>query len=673
MALSRRLSFLFAVTLLLIAAALRLWDLTTLPPGFSNEEIINIRITEAVRGGQINVFYDLGGEGREGLYYISLATITTLIGHGSIGYRLVSVGAGLITLALVYAVGLRLFGRLAALSSLALMAFGMFPTLLSRQITPETFLPLLTCGIILMLISALPAYRRRRVRGANTTIFASLGIFLGLGLYVHPAGLLVLVAAAVFIVYIIRFSNTVVSGRRTRYIRFALLLTLIVAIPYVTSSVRQPELNGISRLFDEESFTLRNVGDSLAALIILGDSHPGNNIPSRPLLDPVSVGLMLIALGYSLRRWRRPRYMILPLYLIVLLPVALFTTSGADFGAYAVVMPVIYLLAGFGASLVIYLLPVRYLAVGVACLLILLGVNMIWTFNDFYGRWSELPAVQAFYNARIGQLARYVDTHDDEPLVICGWNPNQSPSAAQLSDAQLIDLFLNRRTYDNIRFTECTNGLVFPQAGEDFEVLIPNPDMLTSAHPRVTQWLEQGEFLDLPDMPAQSVLEMNVSDVLADTLGAFTVTTPVSYAPETGDSSTFGPPVSFGGNVTFLGYATDDAGAYAPGSTLTLVTYWRVDGVVPPDLRFFTHVLADPGASPVANTDTLSTQARLLENRDVIMQITYVPLPATIPPGEYRLSIGAYQDTSRIRLDVLRDGTPFGNRLLLFPIVVANR
>ncbi|MEQ8672182.1 MAG: glycosyltransferase family 39 protein [Aggregatilineales bacterium] len=670
---SRRLSFLFAVTLLLIAAALRLWDLTTLPPGFSNEEIINIRITEAVRGGQINVFYDLGGEGREGLYHITLATITTLIGHGSIGYRLVSVGAGMITLALIYAVGLRLFGRLAALSSLALMSFGMFPTLLARQIRPETFLPMLTCGIILMLISALPAYRRRRVRGANTTIFASLGVFLGLGLYVHPAGLLVLIAAGAFIFYIVRFSNTVVSGRRTRYIRFALLLTLIIAIPYLTSSLRQPELNGFSRLFDGETFTLRNVGDSLAAIIILGDSHPGNNIPDRPLLDPVSVGLMLIALGYSLRRWRRPRYMILPLYLLILLPVAIFSSSGADFGAYAVVIPVIYLLAGFGASLVIYIVPVRYLAVGVGCLMVLLGVNVVWTFNDLYGRWGELPAVQTLYNARVGQLARYVDTHDTMPMVICGWSPSQSPSAARLSDAQLIDLMLNRQELDNIRYTECTSGLIFPQGGENFEVLIPNSEMLADAHPQITQWLAQGTFVDLPDMPEGSVLQMNVAEDLADALGAFTVTTPVSYAPETGDTSNFGPPVSFGGNVTFLGYATDDAGAYAPGSTLTLVTYWRVDGVVPPDLRFFTHVLADPGASPVANTDTLSTQARLLQNRDVVVQVTYVPLPSTLPLGEYRLSIGAYQDTSRIRLDVLREGAPFGNRLLLFPIVVAER
>ncbi len=668
---SRRLSFLFALILILLAAGLRLWDITTLPAGFSADEITNIRITEAVRGGQIGVFYDLGDDGREGLYHISLAMITTVIGHGNLGYRLVSVGAGLISLALVYAVGLRLFGRLAALSAVALMSFGMYPVLLSRQITPAAFLPMLTGAVLLTLISALPAYRRRRVRGANTTIFAALGLFVGLGVYIHPAGLMVALGALVFVIYINRFSTTVVSQRRTRYIRFALLMMLIIIVPYLTSSIRQTEINGLARLFDGDAFTLRNIGDSLAAVILIGDAKPLNNLPQRPLIDPVSIALMLLAFGYSLRRWHRPRYMILPLMILTLLPVAIFSTPDADFGAYAALLPLLYLMAGFGISLVIYLLPQRIMVVGVIALLGLVGVNFVWTASDIWVRWQESPEVQQAYHAELGQLAHFIDTNHDNSMVVCGWEPEQAPNSAELTDAQLIDLMLNRDAR-NVRFTACETGMVLTNGGDEELVILPDPMVIERAHPQIQRWLENGAYISGDAIPDNRILSIDVMNELADQLGAFTVTTPVSYAPETGQTDEFGPPVTFGGNVTFMGYASDDEGAYAPGSILTLVTYWRVDGLVPRDLRLFTHVLADPGAAPVANTDTISTQARLLQNRDVIVQVTYVPLPDTIPPGEYRVSIGAYQDTSLQRLDVLRDGDPFGTRIFLFTINVAD-
>ncbi len=65
------------------------------------------------------------------------------------------------------------------------------------------------------------------------------------------------------------------------------------------------------------------------------------------------------------------------------------------------------------------------------------------------------------------------------------------------------------------------------------------------------------------------------------------------------------PPIRFGGNVTFLGYDHDWAPTYAPGDVVPVVTYWRVDGYVPPDLRLFTHILSDP-TNPVAQSDPIS-------------------------------------------------------------------
>ena len=66
--------------------------------------------------------------------YQALLTAVTSPGGGLIGYRILSVWVGMITLALIYALGSRLFGNLAGLSALALMSVTLLPIVLSRTV-----------------------------------------------------------------------------------------------------------------------------------------------------------------------------------------------------------------------------------------------------------------------------------------------------------------------------------------------------------------------------------------------------------------------------------------------------------------------------------------------------------------------------------------------------------
>ncbi|MCU0481383.1 MAG: hypothetical protein MUE54_09240, partial [Anaerolineae bacterium] len=59
-----------------------------------------------------------------------------------------------------------------------------------------------------------------------------------------------------------------------------------------------------------------------------------------------------------------------------------------------------------------------------------------------------------------------------------------------------------------------------------------------------------------------------------------------------------------------------------------------------------------------------------LQDRDVFVQATNVIFPENFPTGEYILSIGGYQDTSGIRLDVLENGMPRSTSLFLGKITV---
>jgi 4-amino-4-deoxy-L-arabinose transferase-like glycosyltransferase len=671
--LSIRLRLLLVVVLLLGAAALRLWQLTTLPPGLSSGEIVDVRIVETAREGSIEVFYDLGSEGREGLYHVLVALVTSLIGDGMFGYRLFSVWMGLLALALVYAVGARLFGPVAGLGALALLAFSLWPVLLSRQITRETLLPLLVTAVLLYLTMALPVYRRKRRRGDHTTGAAALGLTLGLGLYIHPTGLLIAIFSMVFIVYMILVVREM-SRRRLSYISFTLLMTIIISMPYLISSLRRPQLAGLERLTGESgTHYLQSIVNGLGGIVTSGDPSPLHNLPERPLFDPISVGFIVVGLAAAVIHWRQPRYALLLTATVILSPVFLLAASAPNLIHYAVALPLLALLFGIGLRAVWTRLPDYGQPLAAIGLVALLVFNISWTGRDLFGEWAGLPEVRAAFNARLGELATYIDrTAGDIPTVVCGWRIDQSPFSPSLTDAQLISLMLNRE-HRNLRYVDCYNALIMTQGGAAQQVILPNPVVMQTGHPHVRAWLEQGTRLQHERIPPEAlVLALDVEGPLADAVGQLTLTRPVSYAPEAGGTrdELVHTPVQFGGNLTFLGYIPEQTPAYRPGSIVTIITYWRIDGMVPPDLRLFTHILADPGARPPANTDTINVDPRRLKNRDVVIQVTYVPLPQSLPDGTYTISVGAYQDTSEQRLDVLADGAARGTRLFLYDITV---
>jgi len=205
--------------------------------------------------------------------------------------------------------------------------------------------------------------------------------------------------------------------------------------------------------------------------------------------------------------------------------------------------------------------------------------------------------------------------------------------------------------------------------GGQQQVVMPDPQTLTMMQPYLHRWLDQGT--QVAGMPPDSVVYLDVSKALANVVGRFTTTSPAGYAPDAvGGSGLAVPPVRFGGNLSFLGYEKDGDQVYSPGGIYTSVTYWRVDGMVPPDLRFFTHILADPASAPATQNDTISVDVGQLQNRDVFIQVTFVPLPRALPSGMYGISIGAYTSSNNARMPVLFNDTQRGNRLFIGQITV---
>lgn len=673
--LSSRMSYALAVLLLLLAAFLRLRDLTRLPPGLHQDEITDIRIAATARQGLIEVFYDLGGgEGRESLYHIVLAAVTSVTGQGLVSYQLFSIWVNLLALALVYALATRLFGPLAGVAALALLTVNLWMIVLGREIARESFLPLLVTGTLLALARIFSVYHRDVPRQPSTTPFVMLGLLLGLGFYVHPAHFMIVLASMIFILFML-VTRRAGSRRRLGYLGFALLLMMIVAMPYLISSLRLPDLSGAVRVFGDYN-VIRNppfkaLGESLSGVLFAGDDNPARNVPGRPLIDLVSGVLVLIGVLVTAQNARRRRYILPLIFTLALAPVAFFTLHSPNFLALTGLLPLLALFFGLGVSTLYRSLPTtvarRGLAVG---LVALFGFNLLWMGRDLYQTWPNLASVAEVYHTRLSRLAQHLDrTADTIPTLVCD---APSPAGRALSSTDLLLLMMNRKQAP-LRYADCGTGLVLLNGGEGQQIIFPDPKMLSGVHPYLRRWIDQGTVLTRADLPPDSVVELDIERPLADKIGSFITSAPVSYAPEApGRPGMAAPPIRFGGNITFLGYEREPTEAYAAGGILTVVTYWRVDGPVPPNLRLFTHVLPDP-ASIAAQTDTISVNVGALDNRDIFIQVTFVPLPASMPGGVYNVSIGAYDASNSIRMSVLDNEHERGTRLFVGQITVTSR
>ncbi len=671
-------SYALAALLLLVAVGLRMWDLPTLPPGLNDHEIDNIRFTETVRNqGDIRVFYDLndltgqGSEGREGLYYAALALSTTLVGNGLLGYRLFSLWVGLITLALVYALSRRLFGPLAAVMAMALMALGMLPIILSRTVRPEAVVPLVVATVLLAQAHALPVYRRIYRRGGTTTAFAVYGVSIGLSFYIHPMSLMVALSSMVFIVYII-VTRQPLSRRRLSYVGFGLLVAIILIIPYLISSLRLPELAATDRVFGDYNGIIRSFSNGIVGIFFQGDSSPIYNLPGRPLVDLISGLFILIGVVMCIRYWRQSRFALPLLTFIILLPAVFLVANTPHFINYGALLPILALFFGLGTH-TIYVSLRRGTArrIAVLGLLLLLAYNFIWTIRDLFIQWPTLPEVQTAYHSRVADMAIAIDrTASDIPTVVCTSRPGDNGTARPLNDNQLLQIMLNNRNAI-IRLVDCTTGLILTSGGETEQLVVTDPDVMTNTHFYLRDWIESGTSSEI-----EGIVSLSISERVADTVGRFTTTAPVIIAGTTregvptGDNPEVFPPVRFGGNLTFLGYDYDPTIIYHPGDLLSVITYWRVDGALPSDLSLFVHVLFDPTTIAVQN-DTISIVPQRMQERDIFIQVTNIPLPETLLAGEYTISVGAVVESTDERLFIFHNDQPFGRRLFLYPIRVA--
>lgn len=687
---NRRRELTLVVALLLLAVVLRVWDLSRLPPGFNDDELAHIRITETVRGGNIAVYYQVGdGRGRAAVYAVANMLATELVGTGLFGYRVLSLWGGLISLAVLYRLARRLFGAPAALVALGAMTVNLRAALLARTATPEPFVPLLTLLALWGLVVAFNVRQDVRYRMPQTLPFAMLAVIFGLSGYLHFTALVLGPLGGLFFAHLL-ITRQPLSRRVWSAAVFVIVLTTVIAVPYLISTLRDPRASELYVLWSERPQSATDVVDgalrAISAVIWRGDVRVVENLPSKPLLGPVMALLLVLGAVEALRRWRQPRYALMLFTLGAGLLTDLWVGVDATFSANLVALPAVFILPGIGALTVWRSLRARGVEAAwqpVALLLAaMLATNILLVRERLFDDWRSHPQVAEAYHANLGYLAAYLDrTPDGLPVSLCAAYLHE-PHAAGLSPRQILRVMMHRDDMD-LRHSDCRAGLVFPNGGAPMRFVFMDAADRQLMPPELTDWLVGSQPIAVDGLPVGAVLRVDVEQRIRDAGGYWDSFSPAYFMPSaTRDKQRVKLPVPLEQNLTFAGYEPRvlNSKPVPGGDPIVLVTYWRVDGKLPDELGIFAHLLAYPEGDqavpllePWAESNTIDVIPAELKNRDLFAQVSYLWLSDSVKPGTYALTVGAYTVSASVldnHLNVMHDGQSQGDRLLLGDIAV---
>jgi 4-amino-4-deoxy-L-arabinose transferase-like glycosyltransferase len=643
--------------LLLIGAYFRLADLPRLPLGFSDSELAQIDISQQILDGTVRVFFDLNSPvqgGQESLWH-GLNSLGTryLWGDGLLGYRMLNVWIGLLSLALLFRLARVLMGRGIALVTLGIMTTAISPILVSRSAQPEALAMLLALSVLGLLSWIYRLHEPIAPRPPRTLPYTLLGFTVGLGLYIHYIGVLLALIVLLFMAYL-WLTKQPLSRQIWPSNFFTINLILILALPYMISVIRNPEQTSWAGLWARRPASLvdwlEGVVRTLGAIGLRGDADPTHNVPGLPLMSPFWFVMACVGVYFALRRWREPAYGLLLIFLGVGALPALWVEGGADFSTLLLAQPILFMMAGLGTFYAASYLHQSQIIGGWPLVALIASLVYLWTgtqaIDGFLLQWTKREDVRLAYHSHLGQLTAYLDSSPEStPTLLCVDSlESSSPSGlSPYGEMQIAEWMLSHEDLPR-RYAICRSGMVFVQGGDVMRVLLSNPRTLSEAAPDLQPWLALLEPFSIAEVEAGLAYRLDSSQELAQLGGQLQTNSPLLYPAEGSPSELVSLPLRFGRNITLLGYLPLPLQSYQAGDALTLTTYWRVDGPAPDHLGVFLRLHDTPQASPYTETNVLDVAPTYLQTRDVVLQVSYMTIPSTLLPGDYRLTVGLYDN-----------------------------
>jgi len=430
----------FVILLLLLTWGLRLCCLETVPPGWRDDELINIHaLSGELLKGRFPLYFT-GASGHEPLYHYLHAGVHAALGFNVLSGHFLSIALGTLTIALTYSLTWRLFGRATAVLASLALAVSFWSLMYSRTAIRHINLPPLALAVFYVFWRAF----MYKSQAASIQSQVLLGLVLGLSLYTYPAARLLPVLLVLFAIYLALFHRDRFN-LHWRGLLIALVVMAVLALPLgvaIAQGRTEAAAQGIgadARL-DELAVPLRELkaGNPLPLLettwTTLGMFHTTGdhewlyNISGRPVFNLLGGALLWAGVALCLYRWRQPRYFFLLLWLGLGLSPAFISTPPASLSHTILAQPVAYILPALiiakaqsqtlvprcGCSAGVSNLKSKTLFIVYCSFFILfLTTNAVRDLRDYFITWPQRGMVHLLYRADYRQVAAYLDIHSE--------------------------------------------------------------------------------------------------------------------------------------------------------------------------------------------------------------------------------------------------------------------
>jgi 4-amino-4-deoxy-L-arabinose transferase-like glycosyltransferase len=425
----------FLLLVLALASWFRLYQIGQVPPGPHYDEAAAALDALDVLDGS-HMIFSPRSYGRETLFVYVAAPLVALLGPTRLALRLPIALVGILTVLVTYLLVRELFDRederqaqWTALLAALFLALSFWHLVLNHLSFRANYLPLVEVLCFLFL------WRAVRTGRLSDTLIS--GFFLGLSLYTYAA------ARFVPIVLVVFFAGLLLTRRGRALIlphwrRWALLalVALLVSAPLLVFFLSHPEdlllrARGVSIFIphlhqgDFWGLVARSVLGNLGLFGFKGDGNWLYNIPGRPGLDLVQAVLFWLGVVRCLVRWRRPRYLFLLVWWLVMLLPSILAPDPIPHSLRAVgTLPVACILSARALVALFSPLPLRFhrlrFAVPLA-LLVALAFYLIWagyhTWRSYFDTWLPREEVYYAYYGHMADLAEQINRDADSEAV----------------------------------------------------------------------------------------------------------------------------------------------------------------------------------------------------------------------------------------------------------------
>jgi hypothetical protein len=646
-----KLSLLIGITLL--ATLFRSYKIDSLPPsaGYDQAEYGLDALT--ILRGETPIFFPTN-IGREALFSYLVALSFLVSNDHPTAIYVVSAVIGILTVPGVYLVADEMFS--AEESPLARWG-GLLAALVAAISYWHLNWSRLGMRVILVpLFASLVVYSLwRGLRTGSRWAFAACGFFLGFGMYTYQA-------ARILPLLVLFGFACVCWSRRSLPWHDLLHLALVAAVALVafaplgyhflthpgSASQRVGQTLVVDSSQDLSAQAQALFDQTVQALLVFGvrgDQDPRVTIPDRPALNPFLSLALLLGVGISLLRLRKPLYPVLLIWLVFMSAPAMLAQYGSvtkralgAFPAVAMLIVVGLLVPCTGIKRWIAQRLPSWSRISTIALSVAVSAGLVYTlavtYRDYFVIWAQDRDLFIHFEAGLSAIGEYIGGLPPEERVYVSPPPPDHPSILLLS---------NQR--EGIRGYNGRACIVLPARAEHDVTYVVVPGEDKNSLSLLPRYFPEGSIVGEGPLyyyepyflafrvPAGAEAQIDPSHQLA---------------------------VNWCDKIALLGYDLD-ASVYEAGETIHLTLYYQAISEMEVSYTAFAHLWGPPNPAtggPVWGQDDTEPCRRGYPTSswdvgEIVVDNLEIPIPAEAPSGDYSVVMGFYQWPSLERLPVL--------------------